>query len=511
MPLGARSSMTQGLREPSPQDDSDRGRSPKGSVLRHRRVSPRFGSGITFLLLALLAGGVLTAGSFSGPASHGAPTASLGVKATSIAAQGLESPPASPSSHSGHATTSTGSAILAPDAALPFAWENITSNLASSPPSRYGESIAYDPVSNSLVLFGGQGVNSNYLSDTWVYSNSRWSSETPEKPNSTNNPPARAGASMAFDPTFGGILLFGGKNGVAPFQDLWLFQGGNWSNLTSRYPSGPPARVYASMAFDSVDNEMLLFGGRNPTKVFGDTWALNSAQWTNVTPSPLTATNSPSHRYKSAMTYDSSDGYVLLFGGLTSSSAVSSGLNDTWRYESGHWSQVATTAAPSPRCSSAMSFDSTMDAVTLFGGSNQTGATFNDTWSYSAGQWINLSKNLSEIPPGRSMSSLALSTGAGTSGPYLLMFGGQLANGAVLGDTWLGGALPVQFVALRSTSTLLDAGQFLNLSAVAYGGLLPYTYTWNGLPAGCVSLNSSYIGCYPSKAEQYSEIGRAHV
>jgi len=44
----------------------------------------------------------------------------------------------------------------------------------------------------------------------------------------------------------------------------------------------------------------------------------------------------------------------------------------------------------------------------------------------------------------------------------------------------------------------LDVGQTLTLTAIASGGTSVFTYSWSGLPSGCVSSNESTISCAPS-------------
>lgn len=47
-------------------------------------------------------------------------------------------------------------------------------------------------------------------------------------------------------------------------------------------------------------------------------------------------------------------------------------------------------------------------------------------------------------------------------------------------------------------------GQSLAILANASGGVSPYTYGYSGLPPGCVSVNSSSIGCLPTQSGRYN-------
>ena len=76
---------------------------------------------------------------------------------------------------------------------------------ATSPPARYSASMAYDPATGNMVLFGGIGSSGNALSDTWTWNGTTWTELSP-----ATSPPARVGASMAYDPATGDMVLFGG-------------------------------------------------------------------------------------------------------------------------------------------------------------------------------------------------------------------------------------------------------------------------------------------------------------
>jgi hypothetical protein len=80
--------------------------------------------------------------------------------------------------------------------------------------------------------------------------------------------------------------------------------------------------------------------------------ASKGPNWKHLTPS-----KSPSPRVP-MMTYDSKDGYVLLFGGYCNTPPPAyMDCNDTWEYAHGKWTQLHPKTAPSPRESGAMAYD----------------------------------------------------------------------------------------------------------------------------------------------------------
>lgn len=62
-------------------------------------------------------------------------------------------------------------------------------------------------------------------------------------------------------------------------------------------------------------------------------------------------------------------------------------------------------------------------------------------------------------------------------------------------------ALRVSFTVSNRTPLL---GQTMALTASAQGGMGPYSYSYLGLPVGCVSVNASSIGCLPTQAGWYN-------
>jgi PKD repeat protein len=54
-----------------------------------------------------------------------------------------------------------------------------------------------------------------------------------------------------------------------------------------------------------------------------------------------------------------------------------------------------------------------------------------------------------------------------------------------------------------ASPAVLEAGQSLSLRTSFSGGMAPYTFTWSGLPPGCLSANASTLSCTPTSAGNY--------
>ena len=176
-----------------------------------------------------------------------------------------------------------------------------------SPPPREFASMTYDTADGYVLLFGGGGQGTNVtLSDTWRYKAGAWEQLSP-----ATSPPSRFGAAMAYDPVDRYVVLFGGANSSV-YGDSWTFNGATWTRLSP--PVGPASRWGTGLAYDAEEGGLVLFGGFDRLGAFGDTWLFKAGLW-----GPLAPMTSPSARGALAMTTDSADGYVLLVGGYLTS------------------------------------------------------------------------------------------------------------------------------------------------------------------------------------------------
>jgi hypothetical protein len=88
-----------------------------------------------------------------------------------------------------------------------------SSGSAGQPPARAGAAMAFDPANDTVVLFGGSGKSST-MRDTWVWNGSSWTQAHP-----STSPPALSGAQMTFDPVSRDVVLVGAEPFVeSPFN-----------------------------------------------------------------------------------------------------------------------------------------------------------------------------------------------------------------------------------------------------------------------------------------------------
>ncbi len=243
----------------------------------------------------------------------------------------------------------------------------------SPPPPRAGAAMSYDPQEGADILFGGYSPGpggGTYNNQTWaLFLNGSWFEQHPP-----NSPPPLANASMIYDPALGGLLLFGGDNGSALSGQTWEYARGDWAEISGSALGNPPSpRTQAAFAFDNETGEGVLFGGLGPSGPQGGTFLFSSSTgWTRDQVS-----GGPSSRFGAGMV-SNGNGTVLLFGGRN----VTSLFSQTWIYVSGGWSMSSATG-PAARWDAALVYVNPQGEgfPVLFGGWGE-GRALNDSWKY---------------------------------------------------------------------------------------------------------------------------------
>jgi hypothetical protein len=241
---------------------------------------------------------------------------------------------------------------------------------AAAPSARRFPSIAYDPSTQTVVLFGGVGPNiaTDAMNDTWSWDGTTWTQLQP-----AHVPPVRYGASLAYDATDGDLVLFGGDDPHSR-NDLWKWNGTDWRRI--RPAVVPPKRSQAVMEADPSTGIITLFGGVQTIKrhvsVLGDTWTWDGQTWTEQGPAV-----SPLRRAYAGSAFDSKHGLLIVFGG--SSDTAPGLLSDTWTWDGTNWTLLDISPHPSARVDSAMAYDEISKEAVLFGGYD--GSVLTDTWT----------------------------------------------------------------------------------------------------------------------------------
>ena len=111
----------------------------------------------------------------------------------------------------------------------------------TSPPAEAdGAALAFDTATGQLVLVGDLRTGSGSADEeTWVWNGSTWAEETP----ATSPPLGNAQGSLAYDPNSGALLMFGGSVGQGASSETWSWSGTDWDELSPT--SSPPAEAGA--------------------------------------------------------------------------------------------------------------------------------------------------------------------------------------------------------------------------------------------------------------------------
>ncbi len=184
------------------------------------------------------------------------------------------------------------------------------------------DQVAYRPKSNSLYYFTGG------LSAVYDISRRRWTDLKP-----THSPPPVVGGSLAYDPIHDELVLFGGGHvaergpdgSVRGYTGTWVYSigQGDWRQLP---PAAlPPPRMNTRMVCDTRNNVLVMFGGDGQKIYFADTWLfdLKSRTWRQSK-----AAGSPEPRAGHFTVYDPASGLVIVGGGYNRQN-----LTDMWAYD----------------------------------------------------------------------------------------------------------------------------------------------------------------------------------
>ena len=290
---------------------------------------------------------------------------------------------------------------------------------ARSPSNRTMHSMAYDSAEGVVVLHGGATLTGS-SNETWTYDATlnTWTMKSPP-----TTPPVRSFQAMVYDSAAERVVLFGGCVNPQKFDDTWTYQAGadTWTRMTP----APPVLNAAAMAFEPTSARTVSFGGWLPDYrgVSQETWTydLRTAIWTYMHPA-----KSPSARIFHAMAYDSAEGVVVLFGGNLGEGTRKS---DTWTYDFdlNTWTQMHPVSYPSARENAVMAYDSANGFIVLFGG-----VSLNDTWTYRASTDTWVEKHPATTPPAKGIQTMVYDS---ASGVMVLFITNAIEYGS-LNETW---------------------------------------------------------------------------
>jgi hypothetical protein len=194
-------------------------------------------------------------------------------------------------------------------------------------------------------------------------------------------PGARWLQQMAYDEVNQQVLMFGGAGNDKLFKDLWSFKNGAWKKLADNGPSGV---IKSAFAFDAERKCAVLFGGAGDgNKPLDETWEWDGEHWKKIN------IPGPPARIHAMAAYDSKNKVVVLFGGFGSDGQ----LTDTWFYNGKSWTQM-NAHGPSNCLPHGIFFDDKKGSIILITLSATTDANAskvkNEMWEWSRNAWVNI-------------------------------------------------------------------------------------------------------------------------
>jgi len=258
------------------------------------------------------------------------------------------------------------------------------------------------------------------------------------------------------------------------FASVTEVQASSWKKV-NKY--GPSDRYRYGAAYDSTNKFVLIFGGKDgPGDEYSDFWKWDGVKWSEI----ISATH-PSNRQEHALIYDK-DRKILVFFGGWQSGTTNSYQKDTWEWNGQSWKEILK-KGPSARSTHSMVYDSKRKKIILFGGTDDK-KCLGDTWTYDRKGWRRVANS---GPPGLLAPSLAYDV----ERDQVVLFGGFNEQG-YNGDTWIwNGSV---WTKISQTGPLPRMGAAMDYDAssgvvVLFGGIVGYwpnylyfddTWVWNG-------------------------------
>jgi Galactose oxidase, central domain len=289
-------------------------------------------------------------------------------------------------------------------------------DLSFAPSARLAASMAFDPVSGKLILFGGFDGN-KFLSDTWTFDGQSWTKVAVAQP-----PHGRTVAGMAYDAVSKKVVLFGGWMGTAVLGDTWLWDGATMT-WTRAHPLHSPLAAAGVLLFRDPNGAVDEFGGwdphHNPKLYYGDMWQWNGSDWVQLHPPTV-----PYARAYATVGVNEITNQVVMFGGLTEN--IDS--RNTWVYDGVTWTMQPHQLQPPDVAYGAAMFSQAFNGVVQFGGT-AAGISKSSSWLWVGYAWKLLPITGPPLPRWGAASAYDPLLG------HAVLFGGAY-RGTVLNDTW---------------------------------------------------------------------------
>ena len=246
-----------------------------------------------------------------------------------------------------------------------------------------GFSVAADPASGQVIVFGGSTGAGN---DTWIWTGSKWAEAAPP-----NEPPAIGYGTGAYDPALRMVMLAGGESYDASDNDgTWGWNGSTWLELdddTTKPPIGG-----GTIAWDPALQEMVMVTGASPTDDSAETWIWTTNHWVHRVGTSLFRVD------EYLLGYDPSRSALLAFSccELLQNDASAETGTRVWSWNGSLWKPLTSTVNAPAATLFGLCEDQTSQRLLLFG-QNTDASQVNGslepalTWRLQGREWTQLS------------------------------------------------------------------------------------------------------------------------
>jgi PKD domain len=355
-------------------------------------------------------------------------------------------------------------------------WSNLSATASNTPGLVVAAAGMVWDASDGYVLFwgGGYGTTASNVhgqNNTWTYLAGVWTNVTALV---IGHPATNLAPLLAFDPSSNTVVEFGGENPNNQFLNYtWTYHDLVWTNVTGTAGPEPPARVFGAMGEDAADAEVVLFGGDNVSSdLLNDTWTFHDGHWSNLTSTArLPVGDEHVYGYPGIVNDPTLSGALMacaILGGPTNST------EGTYLFAAGEWKNLTTSPATSPPAVVYPQFEwfgqgaaAVLTAGVLINPVGQS-TYYPVAWAYFGGTWVNLTSP-------SVYGTAYLGEGASTPDGALFYFGGAATNYAAFGFSYVF-AFPAT-VNLSAAPAATDVGQPVGYIVSVTHGVAPVTGT----------------------------------
>lgn len=218
-----------------------------------------------------------------------------------------------------------------------------------------------------------------FTGSIWEWSGQYWTERA-----TTVHPPQGLWDAMAYDAERGRCVVFGSNLNV-PMQtweadgQTWEWDGQAWEHRTPAH--SPRGRGMHAMAYDAGRRRVVLFGGDfSPSAQYNnDTWEWDSNDW-HACPAAV----APPPRFGHSMAYDTVNHRILLYGGYGDAKLYPSGhFDDLWSWDGQTWKELLPSSGDSSLHYTRMTFDETLGRAVLVNHFNYGSARNSSTYEWN--------------------------------------------------------------------------------------------------------------------------------